>query len=97
MCLNFCRENSILYEFQKLILLEFLEITIYIINPQVCLSVTPCISGTVRPRVMKLCMRNLHKVWKISTEKKIGKIEKKISKYFPDFSKKNFSPLFDPK
>ena len=51
-----------------------------------CLSVCHAdISETVRPRIMKLYMRNLHLIWKISTEKNFGKIEKKISKFFPDF------------
>ena len=55
---------------------------IYIINPQVRLFVTPCISGTVRHRIMKLCMHNLHMIWKICTEKNFGKIEKKKFRNF---------------
>ena len=51
----------------------------------VCLSVTPCISETVRPRVMKFCVRNLHSLRMISIEKNFEKIEKKISKIFSDF------------
>ena len=48
----------------------------------VCLSVPPHISGTVWPRLMKLCMRNLHIIWKISTEKNSEKSKKKISLIF---------------
>ena len=35
--------------------------------------------------MMKLYMRNLHMIWKISTEKKFGKIEKKNFEIFPRF------------
>ena len=46
------------------------------------MSVRTDISETVRPRMMKLYMRNLHLIWKISTEKNFGKFEKKK---FPGF------------
>ena len=70
---------------------------IYITNEiclSVCLSVPPRISETVRPRMMKLYMRNLHTIWKISTEKNFGKIEKKNFEIFPGFFSKFFFRAF---
>ena len=51
--------------------------------------VTPCISDTVRPRVVKFCVRILHSLRMISMEKKFGKVEKK----FRDFLLGFFSEL----
>ena len=47
-----------------------------------CLSVTPRISGTPCPMVMKFYMRNLLIIWKISTEKNFGKSKKKFHEFF---------------
>ena len=42
---------------------------------------------------MKLCMRNLHIIWKISTEKNSGNSTKKVSKFFSDFFHSPFSRI----
>ena len=86
-----CNVYCFWHSFLKIVcvFLRLLEMYIYITNEiclSVCLCVPPHISGTVRPRMMKLCMRNLHMIWKISMEKNFGKIEKK--------NFRNFSRIF---
>ena len=49
----------------------------------VCPGVCPCISETPWPMMMKLCMRNLNVIWKISKRKNSFKSKKK--KYFSIF------------
>ena len=43
---------------------------------------------------MNLYMRNLHIIWKKSTEKNFGKIEKKNFENFPGFFQKKFFEIF---
>ena len=47
-----------------------------------CPSVTTSTAGTLWPMIMKLCMRNLLIIWKISTEKNFGKSKKKFWRFF---------------
>ena len=68
-----------------------LFIRIYIINPQVRLSVGSPTAETVWPTIMKFCVRNLHLSWRISIEKKFGKIEQKK---FRNFSRIFFKIFF---
>ena len=65
-----------------------------IVCPSVCLSVNTCSAGTPWPMIVKFCTRNLHVIWKISTEKNFGKSKKKkltifffkiFSKFFRNF------------
>ena len=70
----------------------------YIINPQICVFVSCCISETTWPMIEKNCMRNVPIKCKISTEKifrKSKKIEKIFTIFFPIFfSSKNFGFSF---
>ena len=51
------------------------------------MSVIPYNSGTPWPMIVKFCTRNLHVIWKISTEKKFGKSKKIFLKFLKFFLK----------